>query len=299
VDGLKATALAAVLFSILLFGCLAVPKNNATATPAITATPTLAATPVQTPTPTPSASPSPTPEPKTSVVSGCSTDADCDWVVTTCCPPTVGGTWECVNEKNTTVYCPANRGPCTAAIPRIPSEPCVCLDKTCHAGGLNFSQAASRIEDAVNFILNQSMAPRERFAFTPAVDFAGTVVSYEKRMKYFFNPGSLRAAPASKKIEFVLTLKPAPGEKGGAYFSIEQAAEGRKYYVERGEDFYGNKLETKASFSCGGGKFLVTVNDDLSFDYMFSGFWNYDYDKEQWVNIPMKEFISALMKACP
>ena len=294
---LLALIAASFLIAALVSGCLAVPGQNATATgvPPVTPTPTASATA----SPVPSATPAPTatPEPKTVVSANCSADADCGWVNTACC----GGDWQCVNQKRTSVACPKGLG-CPVTMNPHEGEQCLCAAKTCAGGRLNMTQVASRVEDAVNAILNKTYFLQDkRFALAPASDYQGTVVSYETREKFDLRAGSARAFPAMRKIEFIITVKAAPAGGGGAYFDLEQSVDGRKYYVQRGQDYYDNTpTETKAAFSCGADRrFLVAVNDDVSFDRYFAGFLYYDYNGEKWVKIEMRDFVAALMKACP
>ncbi|MCX6767165.1 MAG: hypothetical protein NTY90_00320 [Candidatus Micrarchaeota archaeon] len=296
----KTILLAACLAAVFLFGCLAAPQQNAGAGATIA--------PVVTPTPTPAATPAPTPAPtvvpaqETVVAKNCSADSDCDWTVVTCCPASMGGKWECANEKETSVYnCPADLV-CPAVYSSTPMDSCLCVEKSCRGGELNFSQAAKRVEDAVNQVLNQTIAlgaaGGARFTLDAAVDYRGITGFYEKRAKYFLKP-SPRAVPGGRTIDFMVSLKPASTRWSGAYFPIEQFVDGRIYYVNRGKDAMDNPVDTKAAFSCGDGKFLVAVNDEQSFDQYFNGFWFYDFDKEAWAEIPVKAFVSALMKACP
>ena len=293
----KAVALivSSLLLAVMIAGCLAPPGQNATAsiTPTTTPVPTVSATPRASATPAPTA----TSVPKTVITTNCSADEECAWVNTACC----GGNWQCVNQKQSVVSCPVGLG-CPIMMNPNASDQCLCANNACTGGPLNLSQVASRIEAAANQVLNRTYFLQDKkFEIKPAVDFQGTVVSYEAREKFDLNPGSARAAPGMRKIEFMITVKGAPSGGGGSYFDIDQSVDGRKYYVQRGEDYYDNTpIETKAAFSCGADKrFLVAVNDDISFDRYFGGFMYYDYGNEQWVKIPMGALMAALMKACP
>jgi len=295
----KAVALivSSLLIAVIIAGCLAPPGQNATASiaPATTPTPTVSATARASATPAPTATA--TPAPKTVITANCSADEECAWVNTACC----GGNWQCVNQKRSVVACPRGLG-CPVMINPNASDQCLCASKVCSAGPLNLSQVASRIDAAVNQVLNRTYFLQDKkFELKPAVDFQGTVVSYEAREKFDLNPGSARAAPGMRKIEFMVTVKGAPSGGGGAYFDIDQSVDGRRYYLQRGEDYYDNTpIETKAAFSCGADRrFLVAVNDDISFDRYFGGFMYYDYNGEKWVKIEMRDFVAALLKACP
>ncbi len=66
----------------------------------------------------------------TGIVRTCSSNADCDWVSTNCCPETAGAHWECINAKLSKLDCPANPV-CLQVISPKPEKECKCINGIC------------------------------------------------------------------------------------------------------------------------------------------------------------------------
>ncbi|MEM4663286.1 MAG: hypothetical protein QXM75_04665 [Candidatus Diapherotrites archaeon] len=61
----------------------------------------------------------------------CTSDADCAWVSTNCCPENAGAYWECVNPKNIKLNCSDRGQMCLQVISPMPEENCLCMGGTC------------------------------------------------------------------------------------------------------------------------------------------------------------------------
>jgi len=61
----------------------------------------------------------------------CSSDEDCEWKITNCCPENAGAKWECVNKK--TFVPPECPGLiiCPQVISPKPAKACVCKNGEC------------------------------------------------------------------------------------------------------------------------------------------------------------------------
>ncbi|MFP4116362.1 MAG: hypothetical protein ACLFTQ_04170 [Candidatus Aenigmatarchaeota archaeon] len=64
------------------------------------------------------------------VTTTCSSDEECAWVSTNCCPENAGANWECVNEDETVIDCPENPV-CPQVISSKPEAECGCAEGTC------------------------------------------------------------------------------------------------------------------------------------------------------------------------
>ena len=71
-------------------------------------------------------------EHRTGIVKTCSSDADCSWVSTNCCPETAGAHWECINAKLSEIECPKDIA-CPMVISPKPGKRCVCENGICTA----------------------------------------------------------------------------------------------------------------------------------------------------------------------
>jgi len=62
----------------------------------------------------------------------CTSDADCDWAITNCCPETAGAKWNCVNVKNkeSPIACPKSVI-CPQVISPKPDQTCGCAGGVC------------------------------------------------------------------------------------------------------------------------------------------------------------------------
>jgi len=63
----------------------------------------------------------------------CVSDADCDWVITNCCPEVAGAYWECVNLRTWEApTCPPDVI-CPQVLSPKPEKPCRCEAGKCEA----------------------------------------------------------------------------------------------------------------------------------------------------------------------
>ncbi len=62
------------------------------------------------------------------------TDEDCGWISTNCCPENAGANWECVNTEETVIECPENPI-CPQVISPKPGASCVSINGTCTPEG--------------------------------------------------------------------------------------------------------------------------------------------------------------------
>ena len=61
----------------------------------------------------------------------CSSDSECDWKVTNCCPESAGAKWSCLNAKNLkTGDCPSSMI-CPQVISPKPNKTCGCFKGMC------------------------------------------------------------------------------------------------------------------------------------------------------------------------
>lgn len=65
----------------------------------------------------------------------CTSDADCAWVSTNCCPENAGAYWECINPKNIKLNCPSLYRDliCPLVISPKPEKNCICKAGSCIA----------------------------------------------------------------------------------------------------------------------------------------------------------------------
>jgi hypothetical protein len=71
----------------------------------------------------------------TEILTNCTKDEDCDWIITNCCKEDFGALWECVN-KNSYIDCKSKLVLCpNVSVPK-PKEECKCINNTCE--GLTF-----------------------------------------------------------------------------------------------------------------------------------------------------------------
>ncbi len=66
------------------------------------------------------------------IVKTCSSNADCAWVSTNCCPENAGAHWECINAKLSHLDCPVNPV-CLQVISPKPEKACKCINGICTA----------------------------------------------------------------------------------------------------------------------------------------------------------------------
>jgi hypothetical protein len=69
----------------------------------------------------------------TGIVKTCSSDADCSWVSTNCCPENAGAHWECINAKLSKLDCTPKGNVCLQVISPKPGKACVCENGICTA----------------------------------------------------------------------------------------------------------------------------------------------------------------------
>jgi len=66
----------------------------------------------------------------TDILTNCTKDDDCDWIITNCCREDAGAQWQCLNKnshidcQNKLVLCP------NVSVPK-PKEECKCINNTC------------------------------------------------------------------------------------------------------------------------------------------------------------------------
>jgi len=66
----------------------------------------------------------------TGIVRTCSSNAECDWVSTNCCPENAGAHWQCINAKLSKLDCPVNPV-CLQVISPKPEKACKCINGIC------------------------------------------------------------------------------------------------------------------------------------------------------------------------
>jgi len=66
----------------------------------------------------------------TEILTNCTKDEDCDWIITNCCKEDAGALWECIN-KNSYIDCQSKLVLCpNVSVPK-PKEECKCINNTC------------------------------------------------------------------------------------------------------------------------------------------------------------------------
>lgn len=70
---------------------------------------------------------------ESNIVKTCSSDADCSWVSTNCCPENAGAHWECINAKLSKLDCVPKGKVCPQVISPMPEIACVCENGFCTA----------------------------------------------------------------------------------------------------------------------------------------------------------------------
>ena len=68
----------------------------------------------------------------TKIVVNCTTDADCVWMSTNCCPEKAGAYWQCLN-KQSYIDCKSKLVLCPQVISPKPKQPCKCIGGRCSA----------------------------------------------------------------------------------------------------------------------------------------------------------------------
>jgi len=72
----------------------------------------------------------------------CSTESDCGWVSTNCCPESGGASWECVNHNTLLLNCLGGQDGssnvpekgCRQFVSPKPTSSCLCISNVCQAG---------------------------------------------------------------------------------------------------------------------------------------------------------------------
>ncbi|MDT7858923.1 MAG: hypothetical protein RQ930_02675 [Candidatus Aenigmarchaeota archaeon] len=66
----------------------------------------------------------------TEILTNCTKDEDCDWIITNCCKEDAGAQWQCLN-KNSYIDCQSKFVLCpNVSVPK-PKEKCKCINNTC------------------------------------------------------------------------------------------------------------------------------------------------------------------------
>jgi len=66
----------------------------------------------------------------TEILTNCTIDEDCDWIITNCCREDAGASWECIN-KNSYIDCQSKLVLCPNISVLKPKTDCKCINNTC------------------------------------------------------------------------------------------------------------------------------------------------------------------------
>lgn len=69
---------------------------------------------------------------KQGIVKSCSSDTDCEWTITNCCPESAGAHWECINPKLSKIECLPKGNICLQVLSPRPERECLCKNGTCN-----------------------------------------------------------------------------------------------------------------------------------------------------------------------